>query len=141
MTDIQDRREIIINPTKRHIADRNLPGHWENIRVGQTAEERSAAILLNIRMDESSAARGIDRGTGEKLSNTRTALARIRKLVTTGKPPETRTETRILDHWTDIHPGQTPAERQTAIDTNIRVDKLYKLRGIDRATGNPIAPR
>ena len=82
MSELVNRISVGQRNTPRHPLDRNLPGHWENIRVGQTSDERSAAILVNIRLDEQAIARGIDRATGHPLptSNLRSVLARLRRL-------------------------------------------------------------
>ncbi|MCU1414050.1 MAG: hypothetical protein JWN80_1390 [Microbacteriaceae bacterium] len=53
-----------------HPVDRNLPAHWERIEPGQTSEERSAAILVNIALDD------MRRPISAPISGTR-ALARI----------------------------------------------------------------
>lgn len=79
---VTNRIGVIVNERPRHFIDRNLPGHWENIRAGQTADERQAAILVNVKLDEAAARRGIDRATGETIPATelRSRLAKLRAL-------------------------------------------------------------
>lgn len=68
-----------------HPLDRNLPGYWDGIDSGQTAEERTAAILQNIGYDNALRSRGFDaaeyRRSAEKPTMTATqALARVAAL-------------------------------------------------------------